>query len=151
MSWLSDNEILSCIKRNADQATLTSFQGVYPIDALPHAVNAYPFFMIVNTQSHNLPGEHWIAVFIGSNRRGEIFDSLALPLSNLLVKWMNTFCISFKKNPLTYQHYSSARCGAYAVYFVLNRLGNPNCMSLKFSNSLSDNEESIMAYYRKLK
>lgn len=151
MSWLSEDEIRRFIKRNADKATSAAFQGVFPMSKLPHAVNAYPFFMIVNTQSHNLPGEHWITIFIGSNRRGEIFDSLALPLSNRLVKWMNTFCISFTKNSLAYQHPLSARCGVYALYFVLNRLQDPNCMSLRFTKSLNDNEERVMKFYRKLK
>ena len=151
MSWLSEDEIQRFIKRNADKATLDAFQGVFSISNLPHAINAYPFFMIVNTQSHNLPGEHWITVFIGSNRRGEIFDSLALPLSNRLVKWMNAFCVSFTKNSLAYQHPLSARCGVYALYFVLNRLQDPNCMSLRFTKSLIDNEERIMKFYRNLK
>ena len=151
MSWLSDNEIRGFIRRNADETTLGAFQGVFPISRLPHAVNAYPFFMIVNTQSHNLPGEHWIAVFIGSNRRGEIFDSLALPLSNRLVRWMNAFCFSFRRNSLAYQHPLSARCGVYVLYFVLNRLHDPNCMSLKFGESLSENEERVMKFYHKLK
>ena len=151
MSWLSENEIIRLIKRNADEATLVAFQGVYSMDALPYAVKAYPFFMIVNTQSHNLPGEHWISVFIGSDRRGEVFDSLALPLSNIMAKWMNRFCRTYGKNSLVYQHPLSARCGVYAVYFVLNRLSNPNCMVWKFTKVLAINEERVMEYYRRLK
>ena len=64
MSWLSGAELKNKILRNGSSVTLQAFHGVFAMDKLPFAVPYYPFFMIVNTQSHNLPGEHWIAVFI---------------------------------------------------------------------------------------
>ena len=84
MSWLSTKDLIDKVKRNADGATLAAFHGVFPIDELPSAVPHYPFFMIVNTQSHNLPGEHWITIFIDADRRGDIFDSLAYLLAIFL-------------------------------------------------------------------
>ena len=143
MNWLSGKELIKKIERNADGATLAAFEGVFPLDKLPFAVPHYPFFMIVNTQSHNLPGEHWITVFIDSDRRGEIFDSLALPLSNTLIHWMNHFTRSFTSNYLTYQHPLSATCGAFALYFILHRLHNSDCMTEAFTSDLAVNEERI--------
>ena len=80
MSWLSGQEIENAIYKYADDDTRKAFHGVYSMDQLPFAVPHYPFFMIINTQAHNLPGAHWISVFIDVSRRGEVFDSLALPL-----------------------------------------------------------------------
>ena len=51
------------------------FLGVYPLDKLPSAIRA-PSNFIVNTHTHNLPGEHWLAV---SYQKGGIvyaFDPL---------------------------------------------------------------------------
>ena len=147
MSWLTTKELIEKVKRNADGATLAAFHGVFPIDELPFAVPHYPFFMIVNTQSHNLPGEHWISVFIDANRRGDIFDSFALPLSNVLIRWMNRFTRSFTSNRFTYQHPFSASCGAFTLYFILHRLHNSDCMTEAFTTDVVINEQLIHHFY----
>ena len=147
MSWLSTKELIEKVKRNADGATLAAFHGVFPLDELPFAVPHYPFFMIVNTQSHNLPGEHWITIFIDADRRGEIFDSIALPLSNILIRWMNRFTRSFTRNRLTYQHLFSSSCGAFTLYFILHRLHNSDCMTEAFTSDVTLNEQLIHHFY----
>ena len=147
MSWLSGKDLIKKIKRNADGTTLAAFHGVFPIDNLPFAVPHYPFFMIVNTQAHNLPGEHWIAIFIDVNRRGDIFDSFALPPSNMLLRWMNRFTRSFTSNRFTYQHPLSSTCGAFTLYFVLHRLHNSDCMTEAFTTDIVINEERIRHFY----
>ena len=147
MSWLSTKDLIEKIKRNADGATLAAFHGVFPMDELPFAVPHYPFFMIINTHSHNLPGEHWIAIFIDADRRGDIFDSLALPPSNILIRWMNRFTRSFTRNPFTYQHPFSASCGAFTLYYILHRLHNSDCMTEAFTTDIVINEQRIQHFY----
>lgn len=151
MSWLSGTELQRKIYRNASNETLQAFHGVFAIDKLPFAVPHYPFFMIVNTQSHNLPGEHWIAVFIDANKRGEVFDSFALPLTQSLIRWMNGFTRSFTKNHLTYQHELSSTCGAFVLFYVLHRLHDPMCMTRIFSSSVLLNDSIVRNYYQSLK
>lgn len=150
MSWLSDVDLEKKIKQHADKATRDAFYGVFSMDSLPFAVPHYPFFMIVNTQAHNLPGEHWKTVFIDKNKRGEVFDSLALPLANTLIRWLNRFTRSFTVNRLAYQHPLSASCGAFAVYFVLHRLENKNCVTDMFKYSLHVNVNRALAFYSML-
>ena len=151
MSWLSEKEIVRLIRRHADPITLEGFQGVFPMDELPFAVGKYPFFMIVNTQAHNLPGEHWIAVFIGKDKRGEIFDSFAMPPSNTLIRWMNQFTRTFTSSRTAYQHPLSATCGAYVLYYILHRLRDPQCMTHYFSASIPNNEKRVLSFYHSLK
>ncbi len=146
MSWLSGKEIEDAIRRYADNDTRTAFGGVYSMDQLPFAVPHYPFFMIVNTQAHNLPGEHWISVFIDEKRRGEVFDSLAMPLPKPLSRWLNQFTRSITRNHLMLQHPLSDSCGAFALYFVCHRLKQP----MTFSTSLYDNENMVRAFYHSL-
>ena len=138
------------IARYGDTATRKAFSGVYSMDNLPFAVTQYPFFMIVNTQAHNLPGEHWKTIFIDKNKCGEVFDSLALPLNNILVRWLNRFTRRFVANRIAYQNPMSATCGGFAVYYVLNRLDDPNCVTTMFNTSPHENDERVLAYYSTL-
>lgn len=148
---MTGEQLISKIKKNADQETREAFGGVFSIDQLPSAIPHYPYFVIVNTQAHNLPGEHWKTVFINKEKRAEVFDSLALPLNNLLIRWLNRFTHSFTANHFTYQHPLSPTCGAFAIYFTLNRLHNPKCVTNLFSSSLHDNVSLVVKYYESLK
>lgn len=151
MSWLSGNELVRKIERNGSPATRAAFHGVYAMDDLPFAVPHYPYFMIVNTQSHNLAGQHWIAIFIDSNKRGEVFDSFSLPLSQPLIRWMNRFTRSFTTSHLTYQHPLSAKCGAFVLYYILHRLNDKHCMRNFFTTTPLMNDAYVTAYYESLK
>ena len=110
MSWLTEDDLISKISLNSSLETMLAFDGVHPIDDLPEYIVQLPFFMIVNTHSHNLPGEHWKAVFIDKEKNGEVFDSLALPTSTLLSRWMNRFTRKWTVNELTVQHPLSQTC-----------------------------------------
>ena len=146
MSWLSGQDIEDAIYQHADDKTLEAFHGVYSMDKLPFAVPNYPFFMVVNTQAHNLPGAHWISVYIDKNRRGEVFDSLALPIPQPLTRWLNQFTRSITRNRIAYQHPLSDTCGAFAVYFVLHRI----CSNVTFSSSILVNERKVRSFYHGL-
>ena len=100
MSWLSDNDIVEKVRKNADTKASIAFFNVYPIDKLPDFVPYLPIFIVVNTHTHNLQGEHWKTIFINENRYGEVFDSLAQPMSELLIRWMNRFTRRWKRNQM---------------------------------------------------
>ena len=116
---------------------------------MPH----YPIFLVVNTQAHNLPGQHWIAIFIDKNKRGEVFDSLALPTSNLLTRWMNRFTRSWRTNVLSYQHPLSGTCGGYVIYYILQRLkvSRLEDITRTLSRKLHENDKRIVSFYDGLK
>ena len=153
MSWLSNHEIENAILRNADNTTRNAFHNVVSVDALPDFVSHYPIFLVVNTQSHNLPGEHWIAAFIDKHKRGEIFDSLALPPSILLSRWMNRFTRSWRMNMLSFQHPLSGTCGGYVIYYILHRLkvSSLDDIARKLSRKLYENDDRIVSFYDALK
>lgn len=153
MSWLSSKTLIDKVRKNADRETLQAFYGVCAIDNLPDYVHARPFIMIVNTHTQNLPGEHWITILIDSNRNGEIFDSLALPVSNILIRWLNRFTKRWKKNARSFQQVLSSTCGAFALYFTLNRLrvDNFETFTALFSKTPDVNETLVNVFYRCLK
>ena len=80
---LTSDKILSLVSK--DKKLSNSFIGVYPIDKLPHLKppvgtgrRRKPITLIVNTDTENLDGQHWLAVFIDhENNVGEVFDSFA--------------------------------------------------------------------------
>ena len=153
MSWLSNKTLLKKIKKNACEETLKAFNGIYSIDNLPDSIPRRPFLIIINTHTHNLPGEHWICVFIDQDRNGELFDSLALPVSNILIRWLNVFTTKWKRNSLSFQHLLSAQCGAFVLCFILNRLHVKNFESLTamFTSSPLMNDTIVENFYRALK
>ena len=153
MSWLSDKDLIRKIQRNGDRLTRTSFYDVIPIDTLPKFIPSLPFMMIVNMDTHNLPGTHWLAVYIDEHKRGEIFDSLALPTSLPLAKWMNQFTVSWRTNSRRYQHPLSSHCGAFALYFVLTRphVSHMEDVTKTFGTSLYENESLAINFFKCLK
>ena len=153
MSWLSDRQLYRKVMKNGDTRTKKAFFGVYPIDELPDTIPHLPIFIIVNTHAHNLGGEHWKTIYIDKNRRGEVFDSLAQPMSNLLIRWLNQFTRSWITNRKVYQHDANTTCGAFALFFVLTRLDCPsfNAFTQAFSRSLNENECVVRTFYRSLK
>ena len=153
MSWLSDKTMIEKIEKNADVRTLKAFQGVCAIDELPSFINSYPFLLIVNTHTHNLPGEHWIVLLIDEGKCGEVFDSLALPISNFIIRWMNRFTRKWKTNGTAFQHPTSGTCGAFSLFYVLKRLSFPNYTTFKtlFTLKPHENECKVLRYFHSLK
>src|SRR6218665_2938795 len=58
------------------------FICVFACDRLPTRINADhgPALMICNTDTHDMPGEHWIAIYIEHSSYGEYFDSFGRTL-----------------------------------------------------------------------
>lgn len=153
MSWLKTETIIDKIVKNADVKTLKAFQGICAIDKLPTFIHSYPILLIVNTHTHNLPGEHWIVLFIDKDKSGEVFDSLTLPISNFIIRWMNRFTRKWKTNGTAYQHPTSATCGAFVIFYVLKRLSFQNFLTFKNLLTLKphENERRVLLYFHSLK
>ena len=54
------------------------FKGVFAADNLPKYFTR-PAAFVVNTDKHNLPGSHWIAMFIDQKNTCFFFDSFGMP------------------------------------------------------------------------
>lgn len=144
MSWLTSSDIDTRLIHHK------LYKGVYPIDGLPSTFSV-PAFFVINTHTHNLPGEHWKAIYIDDEMRGEVFDSLALPISNTIIRFMNLHTRQWKSNKKAFQHPLSAKCGVYIIYYVTKRLLYPSldefCKS--FSVNPVINEHKMLNFYRK--
>ena len=154
MSWLSDTELKRLIKRFASADAKKAFIGVFAIDELPKSIPHLPVMLVVNTDSKNLPGKHWNVVFISPKRHGEVFDSLSLPISIHLMKWLNNFTHgNWKQNKKSIQHPLSSICGVYELYFILNRLKCKKMESItkEFGSTSSVNDKKMLQFWSSLR
>ena len=154
VNWLTGQRLNTLIKANARPTIQAAFLGIFAIDTLPQQISALPALLIVNNDTSNLSGQHWKAIFISCERLGEVFDSLATPVSIALETWMNTFTIKWTCSTLTIQHPLSPSCGAFVLHYILKRLGETslkNYIEKYFDSELHVNENRIRCFARKLK
>lgn len=142
MSWLNGLQLEQFVKKYGDTKTKKAFMGVFAIDTLPTQLPHLPILLIINTHTVNLPGEHWKAVYISRERNGEVFDSLAGPISIRLQQWMNKFTRRWKHCKLIVQHPLSPTCGAFVLYFILRRLSVSSMKTIMtfYTRNLSFND-----------
>lgn len=100
---------------------IPNFLGVFPSDCLPLIKNKFnQFALIVNTDSSENIGTHWLAIIVRNNVC-YYFDSFGgLPK----VKNIRSFCEQFKSciyNREKHQMIQEITCGAYCI-FVVNEM-----------------------------
>jgi len=90
--------------------------------------------IIFNTDPHNLPGEHWISMFINI-KKGHIFffDSVGRTAPNEIKEFVKRIKlqgeqlsprINFKydENHPTEHQYGNTECGIYSIFFIVHML-----------------------------
>lgn len=97
------------------------FTGVFPADHLPPIKKETAF--IVNTDTHDQNGSHWLAMFIQDKNTLEFFDSFGLPPSTYH-PFISQYASQFKHvkwNETSFQSPTSNVCGQYCTYYLLKR------------------------------
>lgn len=104
------------------QARGITFLGVFPKDRLPGRVPPNPCLLIINTDDHDKPGEHWISIYFNPNKQhAEYFDSFGeTPLAELQT-YMLRHAKRFVFNDKQIQSVMSAYCGHYVILFCAYR------------------------------
>ena len=100
-----------------------SFGGVYPRDVLPDYLPYGKHSFIVNTDPHDQPGEHWIAIHFIGHQIAEYFDSYGLPpwIYPDIYQFMKRHADRVMYNQQMYQHPRTKVCGHYCVYYLRQR------------------------------
>ncbi|KAL0152653.1 hypothetical protein M9458_052376 [Cirrhinus mrigala] len=102
----------------------TNFLGVLPSDYMPERpLRNLPAMAIVNTHPAELPGEHWLAVYLSQEGYGCFFDSFGnAPNSNRFPPSIKKFLIT--NSPVVLystkrvQDFTSDVCGQHCVFFL---------------------------------
>ena len=105
----------TCNLQEIGSRLVPNFAGVFAVDKVPHYNSSYSF--IVNNQSSNLPGQHWLAVSI-KNNNAFIFDPLGLPPPSQLTHQLRAYKIHY--NTEQYQPTNSTLCGQFALSWLIN-------------------------------
>ena len=103
-----------------------AFLGVFALERIP--TNLYqhklPVHFIVNTQTSNLPGQHWLGVSILSNGQVYIFDPLGQSPPQALVRQLQrqrgVHRITYNKHQ--YQSFLSTQCGQHVLSYLSAQL-----------------------------
>ena len=102
------------------------FYGTVPCDRLPRTLpQEGPTAYIVNTDPHDEPGRHWIAIWTEGNV-SEIMDSYGLSLevygtTDPLLEWLNRHFKYQMHNGQSLQSLFSQSCGDYALMYLIDR------------------------------
>ena len=129
---------------------------MYALDQLPVGETPLlaPFTLVANVQPANLPGLHWIAVWVNAHLEGEIFDPLGLVAPDEVRQWLREQQGVRGRVARSYtmvQHPRSSVCGHFALYYCARR---PLCTSLAaffshfLSPSLARNYSIVKEFYQ---
>ena len=96
------------------------YQGVYPCNKIPQ-VKTFPCVYILNTDTDDKKGEHWVALYFKNQHECEYYDSYGLSIENeyILRYLYNLGFNHYRYNTLQYQDIFSKLCGYYVIAFVL--------------------------------
>ena len=95
-----------------------NFIGVFPLDRIPATAKMTSSNFIINTHTHNLPGEHWLAVSI-SNGVGFAFDSFGFYYPESLRSYLRKRCGKVHYNTHQYQEIHEKTCGLYCIAWLI--------------------------------
>ena len=97
-------------------------QGVFPRDKLP-IVNKYPSGLIANTDPHDQPGTHWVAMYFISPWESEFFDSYGFPPDTYgMDGYIERDVTRYNNKP--FQGLTSDTCGDYCLFYLFHRARN---------------------------
>ena len=103
--------------------------GVYPKDRLP-VVNKYPSGMIANTDPHDQPGTHWVAMYFISPWETEFFDSYGFPPDTYgFGGYIKRGATLYNNKP--FQGLTSDTCGDYCLFYLFHRARNVNMNAIQ--------------------
>ena len=109
------NEIEAVLLR--DHRVRPYFKGVYPRDKLPRRVIGRSVY-VINTDTSEGPGEHWVGVYFDGFKKCIYFDSFGLaPLHPSIDVFISRNSMRCFMNKRMLQHPLSMTCGLYVIYF----------------------------------
>ena len=99
---------------------IPNFVGVFPLNKLPQALRA-PANLIVNTDTHNLPGQHWLAVSYQKGGVVYVFDSFGFFYPRILRIYLNKLrrTAPVRYNRIRYQSMHEQTCALYCLAWLI--------------------------------
>ena len=140
------NQILSCTPQ---------FIGCFAENELSRlTLTSFPCSLIVNLDHQNLPGSHWVALFI-TKQTIEIWDTLGFRILDwpripcTLLKFLHRQLLSRRVIvSKRIQHSESVLCGFYCIFFIICRpFLSFHALSANFSANFSINDKFLLKFF----
>lgn len=126
------------------------FYGVVPCCDIDRFKGVEVVGLIVNTDPHNKPGQHWVGIY-KQGRTIHFFDSFgrdfrefAEPFASIMKDFVSDFQVFVNKKQ--YQDEVADTCGRWTFYYILSRI----CGISDFSEFSNDTEENEIELSRQL-
>ena len=75
-----------------------------------------------NTDPNHRIGQHWVAIYIDANSRGEYYDPTGRPpLESAYVNFMNKHCLHWTYNSVRVQQEGYIVCGLHYIFYLIRR------------------------------
>jgi hypothetical protein len=112
-------EIDTLLKKHSHSRPV--FKWVYARNRLPRLLNV-PSALVWNTDSDHRVGQHWVAMYIDANSRGEYYDPTGTPpFLRAYVNFMNKHCTSWTYNTVRVQEEGYIVCGHHCIFYLMHR------------------------------
>ena len=96
-------------------------KGVYARNRLPRLLNV-PSALVGNTVPDHRMGQHWVAIYIDANSRGEYYDPTGRPPhESAYVNFMNKHCLHWTYNIVRVQEEGSTVCEHHYIFYLIHR------------------------------
>ena len=97
------------------------FKGVYTRNRLHRLLNV-PSTLVGNTVPDHRMWQHWGAIYIDANSRGEYNDPTRHPPhESAYVNFMNKHCLQWTYNTVRVQEEGSIVCGLHCIFYLIHR------------------------------
>jgi hypothetical protein len=97
------------------------FKGVYARNRLPRLLNV-PSALVGNTDPDHRMRQHWVAIYIDANSRGDYYDPTGRPPhKSAYVNFMNKHCLHWTCNTVRVQEEGSTVCGHHCIFYLFHR------------------------------
>lgn len=121
----------------------STFHGVFALDEIPKTPLLRPVAFIVNTDPSTRDGEHWTAIYIHNDNRGEYFDSFGKPPAKTVQTYLNKNATGgWEFNRRQVQGISTL-CGGYCVQYLEYRHQQQQLLQKTVVNRLFPHKEYI--------
>lgn len=103
--------------RQIVKTLLSNHAVVTSANKLHAVIPSVTSYIILNTDSNNLPGQHWIAIFC-NGKECIVFDSYGQIPSQYIQAWIRKYKLKVYYNTRRVQSYLTTTCGNYCLYFL---------------------------------
>ena len=132
-----------------DKRTKSFCRGVFDKDELPTRMTTSSLY-ICNTDPSTKGGDHWLAIYFDSKRRGELFDSFGMLrfLEGEFVRFLDCNSVSWIRNTKKVQHLLSDACGCHCIlYSVYRCVGfDMNAIINRYTNNFMYNDSIVKSF-----